>query len=157
VLTDHLAYYTDQATFAKDPTKTLGVISLNCYFCSKVEGADSNDFQVNAYPKSLVLRAANDEERDAWIEAIMQPLEDMLKPPAQVRICGIWRVVLHTNTSPSDCRYAWSRSRPRKLAALQHLVLLPVALADVYESPLQWRASFGRLGGCCCGSVAAQL
>ncbi len=93
VLTDHLAYYTDQATFAKDPTKTLGVISLNCYFCSKVEGAESNDFQVNAYPKSLVLRAANDEERDAWIEAIMQPLEDMLKPPAQVSICGFWRVV----------------------------------------------------------------
>ena len=79
-----MAYYTDQATFAKDPTKTLGVISLNCYFCSKVDGADSNDFQVNAYPKSLILRAANKDERQAWIDAIMLPLADMMKPPAQV-------------------------------------------------------------------------
>ena len=129
VLTDHLAYYTDQATFAKDPTKTLGVISLNCFFCSKMDGAESNDFQVNAYPKSLVLRAANADERQAWIDCIMQPLADMMKPPAQVRQLPLdprCRPASRTNalTCPAHSCEQSARKR-RKPLARQLRVLQP--------------------------------
>ena len=83
VLTEHLAYYTDQAAFAKDPKKPLGIVSLNCFYCSAAPG-DTFDLILNAYPKSLVLRAASKEERDDWMAAIMAPLEDLKRPPQDI-------------------------------------------------------------------------
>jgi hypothetical protein len=80
-----LAYYTDQASYAKEPTKPLGVISLNAYYCSPVEGSASFEFQLNAYPKSLVCRASSVAERDDWVAAVMAPLAEVKKPPHQVR------------------------------------------------------------------------
>jgi hypothetical protein len=37
--------------FAKEPKNPLGKISLNNYFVSKVDDADTFEFVVNAYPK----------------------------------------------------------------------------------------------------------
>ena len=71
VLSDHLYYFQDQASFAKDPKNHLGRIALNAYFVSKVEDSTSFEFCVNAYPKSLECRANSAAEMDEWIKVLM--------------------------------------------------------------------------------------
>lgn len=51
VLTDYLTYYTNKAAYEKDPKSPQGRITLNAYYVSRTDEADSFEFCVNAYPK----------------------------------------------------------------------------------------------------------
>lgn len=61
--------------YMKDPKTPLGRIVLNSYFCAKTEDSSNYEFTVNAYPKSLVLRAHSKADMEEWIGAMMSPLQ----------------------------------------------------------------------------------
>ncbi len=85
MLTDTLAYYTNEAAYTRNPKDALGVINLNAYFACKVDGSTQHEFMVSSYPKSLVCRASSAAEMDDWINAIMWPTGEFTKNLAELR------------------------------------------------------------------------
>jgi len=81
VLSDHLYYFASKEAYSKEPKAPLGRIVLNSYFCAKTEDSSNYEFTVNAYPKSLNLRAHSSSEMEEWIQAMMSPLQDLAKVP----------------------------------------------------------------------------
>lgn len=82
VFSDHLYYYASQQAYSKEPKNPIGRVVLNSYFCSKSEEAATTfEFTINAYPKSLTLKAGSVAEVDSWIAAIMSPLEELSRVP----------------------------------------------------------------------------
>mmetsp|Transcript_165843 Transcript_165843/g.403024 ORF Transcript_165843/g.403024 Transcript_165843/m.403024 type:complete len:135 (+) Transcript_165843:104-508(+) len=78
VLDDHLSYYDKQASY-EAKKKPLGIIALGAYYAGQQGEAGKFEFAVNAYPKTLVCRAAGETEMKEWIAAINQPMTDVDK------------------------------------------------------------------------------
>lgn len=75
VLREHLSYYDTRKSYEKQE-KPRGIISLNSYYCSIVEGSSQHEFAIYSYPKSLVLRATDEDELREWVDAIMLAKDD---------------------------------------------------------------------------------
>lgn len=84
VLSDHLAYYPNQAAFSSGAKPNL--IRLNAYFVSVLDATKNYEFMVHAYPKSLLCRARTPEEMESWVRALMEPLEQLRRPIREVQM-----------------------------------------------------------------------
>lgn len=79
MLSDHLYYYDDKKSYEKNPKAPTGRVVLSAYYCSRTEDSTVFEFIVNAYPKSLTVRASSVAEMDEWIAAIMSPMATLAK------------------------------------------------------------------------------
>lgn len=69
-----LEYFKDQQTYRSNG-EPKGVIVLDSFYCAPTDNADKFEFQVHAYPRSMILKAGDDAEMQKWIKGMNNHLQ----------------------------------------------------------------------------------